>query len=66
MSIDISLLNVLADPIDKKQLLWLSDHNRLYNPHAHRAYSVNNGVPALVASEAIEVNDEEHQRLITR
>ena len=66
MTIDIALLGVLADPIDKEPLLWQEDQNRLYNPRAHRAYSLRHGIPVLLAAEAIHVDDPEHQLHIAR
>ena len=36
----------------------------LYNPRLHRAYRIEDGIPVLLADEAVEVSPEEHERLM--
>ena len=64
MTINRSLLDILADPIDKEPLLWHSNRNLFYNPRTHRAYSVHHGIPVLLSTKVIEVDDAEHEQLI--
>lgn len=64
--IDDSLLSILACPIDKQALLYFPDEPMLYNPRLCRAYKVEADVPVLLASSAVPVAPDEHQRMIDR
>ena len=66
MSLDPLLLDVLACPVDKGPLLWFEDEDVLYNPRLKKSYAVVDGVPVLLADEAVDVGDAEHERLIAK
>ncbi len=53
MSLDPLLLDVLACPVDKGPLLWFEDEDVLYNPRLRKSYAVVDGVPVLLADEAV-------------
>ena len=60
--LDPKLLEILACPVDRGPLLLVD--GVLYNPRLHRAYRIEDGIPVLLADEAVEVSDEEHERLM--
>ena len=64
MSLDPLLLNLLACPIDKRALLYLADHEVLYNPRLRRSYKVRDGIPVMLAAHGETVTDEEHRTLL--
>lgn len=66
MSLDTTLLSILACPEDKGALHYLTDEEILYNPRLHRAYSVVDGIPVMLIEEARQVSDAEHSRLMAR
>jgi uncharacterized protein YbaR (Trm112 family) len=66
MSLDPLLLDVLACPVDKGPLLWFEDEDVLYNPRLRKSYAVVDGVPVLLADEAADVGDAEHERLMAK
>lgn len=66
MSLDPLLLNVLACPVDKEPLLWFADEDVLYNPRLRKRYAVVDGVPVLLVDESVDVDDAEHERLMTK
>ena len=51
-------------PIDKRGLLYFADDAVLYNPRLHRLYRIQDGVPLMLAHQAVPVPEEEHQRLM--
>lgn len=59
--LDQKLLDILVCPLDRGPLLLVE--NVLYNPRLHKAYRIDDGIPVLLADEAVEVGPEEHQRL---
>jgi len=61
-----ALLNIIACPIDKGELLYFHDEAALYNPRLRRRYWIWNGVPRLLAQAAENVSDAEHARLLRR
>ena len=63
MSLDPLLLEVLACPEDKGPLLYFPDEETLYNPRLHRTYAVRGGVPVMLVTEAITVDEAEGRRL---
>jgi uncharacterized protein YbaR (Trm112 family) len=66
MALDPLLLEVLACPEDKGPLLYFADENRLYNPRLRRSYTVRDGIPVMLIDEATDVDDVEHDRLMTK
>lgn len=66
MSLDATLLSILACPEDKGPLYYLVAESILYNPRLHRAYEVVDGIPVMLVDESRQVADEEHARLIQR
>ena len=60
--LDPKLLSILVCPIDRGPLLHVDD--RLYNPRLHKAYRIENGIPVLLVDEAVDVEPEEHLRLL--
>jgi uncharacterized protein len=38
--------------------------NLLYNPRLRRAYRIEDDIPVLLIDEAVDVSEEEHQRLL--
>ena len=64
MSLDPLLLNLLACPIDKRALLYLAEHDVLYNPRLRRSYKVCDGIPVMLADQGETVTDERHHALL--
>jgi uncharacterized protein YbaR (Trm112 family) len=64
MPLENALLDILVCPIDKRGLLYFADDELLYNPRLHRMYRIENGVPLMLAKQAVPVPDEEHKRLM--
>jgi len=60
--LDPKLLEILACPVDRGPLLLVD--GVLYNPRLRRTYRIEDGIPVLLADEAVEVSDEEHERLM--
>ena len=60
------LLEILACPVDKGDLMYLADEDLLYNPRLRRAYRIEGGIPVLLAERAEPVPEPEHKRLIGR
>lgn len=61
--LDEKLLAILVCPADRGPLLYVD--NVLYNPRLRRAYRIEDGIPVLLVDEAVEVSDDEHNRLIS-
>lgn len=57
------LLDVLACPEDKGELLYVPDRG-LYNPRLHRLYPIINDIPVLLIDEAVAVSEEEHSTFL--
>ena len=66
--IDEGLLRILVCPADRGPLVLVDDANDrlLYNPRLHRAYRIEDNIPVLLVDEAVEVDDDEHARLIAK
>lgn len=64
MAVDPFLLDLLQDPADHGSLRYVAGLDVLYNPRARRAYEVRDGIPVLLTSEAREVDDLEHERIM--
>jgi uncharacterized protein len=62
--LDEKLLSILVCPADRGPLLHIDD--LLYNPRLRRAYRIDDGIPVLLIEEAVDVSDDEHQRLIAQ
>ncbi len=66
--LDEKLLSLLVCPADRGPLLYVSNERLreavLYNPRLRRAYRIDDGIPVLLIDEAVDVSDEEHERLI--
>lgn len=61
-ALDAKLLEILVCPADRGQLLLVDDV--LYNPRLRKAYRIDDGIPVLLVDEAVDVDEDEHQRLI--
>jgi uncharacterized protein len=64
VTLDASLLKILACPVDKGSLLYFRNEMVLYNPRLRRRYRVTEGIPVMLAAEAEHVSEAEHARLI--
>ena len=64
MTLEDALLDILVCPIDKQGLLYFADDAVLYNPRLRRLYRIQDGVPLMLASQAVPVPEEEHNRLM--
>ena len=64
MALEDALLEILVCPIDKQGLLYFADDAVLYNPRLRRLYRIQGGVPLMLASQAVPVPEEEHNRLM--
>jgi uncharacterized protein len=64
MALEEALLDILVCPIDRRGLLYFADDAVLYNPRLRRLYRIEDGIPQMLASQAIPVPDEEHKRLM--
>ena len=63
MSLDTFLLELLEDPIDHANLLYVADKNVLYNPRRRVAYEVRGSIPVMLDSEARRIDEDEHESL---
>jgi uncharacterized protein YbaR (Trm112 family) len=66
MTLSPQLLQILVCPVDKGGLFYLADEDALYNPRLHRRYAVREGIPVMLADEAEDVDDAEHERLLAK
>jgi uncharacterized protein YbaR (Trm112 family) len=66
--IDETLLGILVCPSDRGPLSLVDKGSEvlLYNPRLRRAYRVEDGIPVLLVDEAVEVDDEEHVKLMAQ
>ena len=64
MALEDALLDILVCPIDKRGLLYFADDAMLYNPRLRRLYRIEDGVPLMLASQAVPVPEQEHSRLM--
>ena len=62
MALDDTLLTILVCPQDRGPLLFVDDS--LYNPRLRRKYRIDDGIPVLLIDEAVDVDDDEHERLV--
>jgi uncharacterized protein YbaR (Trm112 family) len=66
VTLDPLLIDVLACPEDKGELLYFADESLLYNPRLHRRYDIRDGIPVMLVDEATTVDDAEHARLVAK
>jgi uncharacterized protein len=66
MSLDPTLLEILACPEDKGPLHYLEDEDLLYNPRLHRAYRIRDDIPVMLIDESEAFDDAEHARVMAR
>jgi uncharacterized protein len=66
VSLEASLLKILACPIDKGELLYFADENVLYNPRLRRIFRIAGGVPVMLACESEAVSVDDHGCLMQR
>ena len=64
MTLEDALLDILVCPIDKRGLLYFAGDAVLYNPRLRRLYRIQDGVPLMLAHQAVPVSEEEHNRLM--
>ncbi len=65
---DETLLSILVCPVDRGPLLLVDRPvgGVLYNPRLRRAYRIEDDIPVLLVDEAVEVDEQEHARLMAR
>jgi uncharacterized protein YbaR (Trm112 family) len=63
MSLDASLLAILACPDDKGPLYYIESEAVLFNPRLHRTYAVRDGIPVMLVDEAVTLGEAEQARL---
>ena len=64
MALEDALLDILVCPIDKRGLLYFAGDAVLYNPRLRRLYRIEDGIPLMLASQAVPVPEQEHRRLM--
>ncbi len=66
--IDETLLSILVCPVDRGPLLLVDRPvgGVLYNPRLRRAYRIEDDIPVLLVDEAVDVDEQEHVRLMAR
>ncbi|CAB4605242.1 unannotated protein [freshwater metagenome] len=63
MSLDHTLLDILACPEDKGPLFYVEAEAFLYNPRLKRSYAVIDGIPVMLIEDSTQVSDAEHSRI---
>lgn len=63
MSLDATLLSILACPEDKGPLFYVADESILYNPRLRRVYKVIDDIPVMLVEESEQVSETEDARL---
>lgn len=63
MTIESSLLSILACPEDKGPLFYIESEQVLYNPRLKRVYKVIDGIPVMLIEESVNVDGAEGERL---
>lgn len=66
MTLDQTLLDILACPEDKGPLFYIESENILYNPRLKRSYAVVDAIPVMLIAESCQVTDTDHARLESR
>ena len=62
MTIDRTLLDILACPEDKGPLFYIESQNILFNPRLKRSYAVVDSIPVMLIEESSQVSDADHAR----
>jgi len=65
VALDSLLLDLLEDPVDHGPLRYVASRDVLYNPRTSRAYEVRDDIAVLIAAESREVDDAEHESLMS-
>ena len=60
------LLEILACPKYKGNLIYFADEEMLYNPRLQMRFEVRQGIPVMLIDEAIVVTQVEHERLVAK
>lgn len=66
MTIDRTLLDILACPEDKGPLFYIESENILFNPRLKRSYAVVDNIPVMLIEESTQITDTECARLESR
>lgn len=66
MTLDATLLSILACPEDKGPLYYFASDGFLFNPRLSRKYEVRDGIPVMLIDESLTVSDEERESLMRR
>ncbi len=65
-SLNPRMLEILACPKDKGNLIYFEDEEMLYNPRLQMRYEVRQGIPVMLIDESIVVTQVEHERLLAK
>jgi len=63
MSLNPTLLAILADPEDKGPLYYVEPEQLLYNPRLGRTYAITDGIPVMLIDEATTLDTDGRARL---
>lgn len=66
MTLDATLLSILACPEDKGPLYYFANDGFLFNPRLSRKYLVRDGIPVMLIEEAVTVDATEKDALMRR
>ena len=66
MTLDATLLSILACPEDKGPLYYFASDGFLFNPRLSRKYLVRDGIPVMLIEEAVHVDAAEKDSLMRR
>ena len=66
MSLDPTLLAILACPEDKGPLFYFEDEGLLFNPRLSRTYRIDEGIPVMLIDESAQVDESEAARLAAK
>lgn len=66
MTLDATLLSILACPEDKGPLYYFASEGFLFNPRLSRMYVVRDGIPVMLIEEAVSVDVSEKESLMRR
>ncbi len=66
MTLDATLLSILACPEDKGPLYYFANDGFLFNPRLSRKYLVRDGIPVMLIEEAVTVDATEKDALLRR
>ena len=63
MSLDPTLLAILACPDDKGPLYYLEEEQVLFNPRLARTYEIRDDIPVMLVEEATTLSADDTERL---